>query len=183
MARKAGDIYVKVAYNKDPVSHLIRAGQAITGGTRHANYVHAGIGVDADSLVESQGEGVVINNINENLQHGYKYKCFRFLGSQQTVDLAVDFALEQAKRSPDYNIAKAGRSLFGKKSSENVEKRGLLGKETYFCSELVVDCYANADESLFDGEKSRNWNPSKLYTYLKANSHAWENLGHAYEVY
>lgn len=182
MGVEPGDIYVKKFFKADPVSHVIQTGQLVTG-TRHSNYVHAGIAVNSTEMAESQGSGVVINNINDNLEHGYEYKVFRYTGDQATIDLAVDFALQQAERNPRYSIAKAARSLFGKRKAENPEKQAMLGKETYYCSELVVDCYGRADPSLFDGEKSRNWNPSKLYTYLKENPHHWKNLGAAYQIY
>ena len=183
---EAGDIYIKRVFTKDPVSHIIRGGQLATLGSKHANYVHAGIAVSEIELVESQGEGVVVNNINKNIQHGYAYQRFRYIGddAEGIISTAVEFALQQLARNVSYNVAKAGRSLFGKRTAKKTETKGLLGKSTYFCSELVVDCYANADESLFNGVKSRLWSPSALYTHLKNNKQEWRSLGlQSYEVY
>lgn len=174
-----GDILVKKFFIKDPISHAIQFGQAITQGTTFANYVHAAIALDADTLAESQGEGVVKNKLSDNIEHGYKYKVFR-CKDREAAERAVEWALLQLKRKPKYSLGKAFLSLFKKDKPKTEESVGLLGDNSLFCSEFTTQCYNRpayeSNSSALIPVESDDINPSKLKGYLEHSSN-WECVG------
>ena len=173
-----GDILCKYFFAKDPVSHVIQVGQAVTKGTKHANIVHAAIALDETYVIEASGEGVIKNKISDNLKHGYMYKVFRYKNAD-VAQLAASKA--ESKLNKKYGFGKAFKSLFKGGKHVDIEEQPLLGSTQLFCSELAVACY---NELAYDGNEdsyiipyeAQTANPSKLYALLKG-SPEWENLG------
>jgi hypothetical protein len=180
ISMEPGDVLVKKRYSKDPISHAIQTGQAAVQGSKYANYVHAAIALDGDTVAESQGSGVVTNKITGNVEHGYKYKVFRY-NDAKIAKGAADWASMQVERSPKYSIGKAFLSLFkGKGKAKSEESMTLLGDSTLFCSEFAADCFNraayNANKSAPIPMEADATNPSKLYGFLK-NSSEWKLVG------
>jgi hypothetical protein len=175
-----GDILVKRAYEKDPVSHVIRAAQAVVKGTKYANYVHAAIALDAETVAEATGDGVAKNKLSNNLKQGYHYKVFRYTAEPEIAEAAAEWALSQVERKPKYSTGKAFTSLFKKSGPKSGDRMGLLGEASLFCSEFTTECYnrvayEQGKGAIFPFEADAA-NPSTLYGYLKHSTN-WENLG------
>lgn len=175
-----GDVLVKRRFSQDPISQGIQAGQAVVQGSKHANYVHAAIALDGDTLAESQGSGVVTNPITSNVEHGYSYKVFRY-NNAKIAKAAAEWAAMQVERNPKYSIWKAFKSLFkGSGKAKSEESMTLLGDSALFCSEFAADCYNraayNAGESAPIPMEADAINPSKLYGFLKHSSD-WKLVG------
>lgn len=179
-----GDALVKKFYARDPVSHIIQTGQAVSHPlSGHADVVHAAIYLGGGKVLEWQGEGIVENSLQANLRHGYKYIVFRYRGRnrESIIREALDFARTQQERTRPYSLGKAVKSLFRTRKAKASEKVSLLGDPEYYCSEFVAACYNQAGyvtdtRPLPMDVNAADLNPAALIGYLE-KSDKWEEIG------
>lgn len=182
---KKGDIMLKY-HDGSIVSKAISLGQRIAGH-RHINIVHAGILCDQVHIVESQGTGVVINNLlTGNNQYGYRvYRPTNSALGEGAGTGAKMFAdIHKSGRALSYSIGGAVKSLGGHRSAPTPPKnmddlmdRMLEGsKSPFFCSQFVVYIYQYAAEqsgipayTIFDMNAGKA-SPAALATVLTQNS-------------
>lgn len=176
-----GDILLKYG-DGSALSGLISWGQSFiqSKSTKQGNYniVHAGIMLDGENIIESQGSGVTKNNLRtHNLDYDYEvYRCLLTNVAEMAASVAsLVLAHHTASKTAKYSIVGAAASLFSNHPAANV---GVLnttlqalstGKgQKFFCSQFVVCCfqYAAAQnglsaQSLFDLSSSA-YSPTKL---------------------
>lgn len=181
---RKGDIMMKY-HDGSIISQVISFGQSITG-YQHANVVHTGILCDQVHIVESQGAGVVINNLlTGNNQYGYK--VFRptntMLGDGAATGAKMFADIHRRNNNLSYTIATGVKSLFGGNASsatprtmDELMDRILEGRTSpFFCSHFVVYIYQFAAQqsglppsSIFDMSAAKA-NPARLMDVLIAN--------------
>lgn len=178
---KPGDILLKYG-DGSKLSGLISWGQSViqSKSTKQGNHniVHAGIMLDGENIIESQGSGVTRNNLRtHNLDYDYEvYRCLLTNVAEMAASVAsLVLAYHSAANTAKYSIVGAAGSLFSNHPAANV---GVLnatlqalstGKgQKFFCSQFVVCCfqYAAAQnglsaQSLFELSSSA-YSPNKL---------------------
>lgn len=152
-----GDILLKVN-DGSPLSGLISFGQrlfqAASNAKPNTQIVHAGIMLDGETIIESQSEGVVRNNLRtQNLNYDYEvYRCLLTNVAEMAASVA-SLVLNQhtAQKNAKYSFVGAARSVFGGHGGANpsglqtVLQQLSNGKgKRFFCSQFVVCCYQYA---------------------------------------
>ncbi len=181
---RKGDIMMKY-HDGSLISKVISFGQSITG-YQHANIVHTGILCDQIHIVESQGSGVVINNlITGNNQYGYQvFRPTNAMLGEGAANGAKMFAdIHRRNNSLSYTISTGVKSLFGGNSNASTPKtmdelmeRILEGRTSpFFCSHFVVWIYqfaaaqsGLAASSIFNMDAAKA-NPARLMDILNGN--------------
>jgi hypothetical protein len=189
---RAGDVLLKIDDGK-LTKKLIVFGQKLAGQA-NASFVHAGIMFDTTCVIESQGKGVVANDMRmKNRPCGYL--VFRpangALGQGAAAAAKLLFDIHQRQGSMKYNFTGALGSLFGNspraRSAGEMEKlldKVLEGKSSrFFCSQFVVYAYQFAASqsglppaSVFP-MRDADVSPSELGSLL-ARSGAFREIGY-----
>lgn len=144
----------------------------------NTNIVHAGIMLDGEHIIESQGSGVSKNNLRtHNLPYDYEvYRClFTNVAEMAASASSLVLAHHTASKTAKYGLSGAAASLFGGHANndsgvvEAVLTKLANGKgHKFFCSQFVVLCFQYAAEqrgmaaqSMFS-LKGSAYSPNKL---------------------
>lgn len=152
---RAGDIMLKFS-DGTLVSNIISLGQRLFGKKDNPLVTHAGLMYDNRYIIESQGDGVVANDISVG-DRAYGYIVFRCNNNDLAAGAAqfakIMFDVHGKKKSLKYGLQQAAMSLLrsGQESdSANLEKRVdkiLKGKShRFFCSQFVGFVYQYVGE-------------------------------------
>ena len=185
-----GDILLKYG-DGSKVSGLISWGQRFFQSKSTKNgqtsIVHAGIMLNGEQIIESQGDGVTINHLREgNLDYDYEvYRC----KIQRIADMAgavagMIFSEHLSSKTAKYSIPGAAMSLFGQAPAATngvvnatVNQLAAGKGQKFFCSQFVVLCfqYSAAQQGLsaqtiFPLDNS-GYSPNKLKEELFQSSH------------
>lgn len=176
-----GDILLKYG-DGGKISGVISWGQSLLQSTStkqgNTNIVHAGIMLDGEHVIESQGSGVMKHNLRtHNL--GYDYEVYRCLLTNVAVMAAsvasLVLAHHTASGTAKYSIAGAAKSLFGNQPNNNADLATATltalangSGQKFFCSQFVVLCYQYSaaqhgisPQSMFELSSSA-YSPNKL---------------------
>ena len=149
-----GDIFLKHAFDGDPISKVIRMGQQATGqGSTHI--VHAGLMGSAMGLVEMDGEGLQMNSVvamNEDYIYDV-YRCNYPELATRAGKLAAEM-YEHCGSKISYSKMGAALSLVRRDGFNTYHCRHILnnlsngGGEAFFCSGHVVLFYSAAMDGM-----------------------------------
>ena len=177
---QAGDLMLKYG-DGSAISKVITFGQNLfqkKGAHGNNNIVHAGIMLDGDIIIESQGSGVSANDLRvQNKQYDYEvYRCLLTNVAEGAATAAkIVFDAHANSKNAKYSLAGAAASLVrpGKavnpRTVDTTINRLTTGKgHSFFCSQFAVYCFQLAAEqnglpaqSLFDLNDA-NYSPTKL---------------------
>ena len=142
-----GDIFLKHAFDGDPISKVIRKGQQATGqGSAHI--VHAGLMGSTMGLVEMDKNGIQMNSVvsmNEDYTYDV-YRCNYPEVAARASERAVEM-FEHLKSNISYSKIGAAGSLVRKAGFNSKNCQYIInnisngGDEAFFCSGHVVLCY------------------------------------------
>lgn len=153
---KAGDIMLKFS-DGHLVNSIIELGQKLFGKKENPSVTHAGLMYDNRYIIESQGDGVVANDISVG-DKKYGYVVFRCTNANLAAGAAafakILFDVHSEKKALKYGLLKAAMSILRGAQDANkakeLEKRLdniLKGKANkFFCSQLVAFVYQFAAE-------------------------------------
>lgn len=182
-----GDLMLKYS-DGSALSGIISFGQRVFQGSLadgNTKIVHAGIMLDGLDIIESQGSGVSVNDLQaQNLNYGYEvYRCLLTnVAEMASVTASTVLNCHLNHKTAKYSIAGAVGSLFGTApaANESVIQSTIHslshGKGyKFFCSQFVVLCYqfaaahsGLAAQSLFKLNSS-GYSPTKLKDDLSNN--------------
>lgn len=148
-----GDIMLKLS-DGSILNTLISTGQRITDSRAFANIVHAGILAYQPFIAESQGIGLVLNDL-QTTNRSYTYIVFRpemnlRAAMEQCATVMAHAAMQEENGRVKYSVFGAIKSLVTNTglSTTDIENtmRRLFGGEdvSFFCSQFVVFCVALA---------------------------------------